>query len=259
MPSETIDGNTIRRVQNALKKGNGAGLKIYDVPCPGLTIRVYKSSASWSIVCRDWKATIGAFANYAADDIPMLRDLVRKARQIKSEGRDPEALIVAFRAERDVALAVARADVTDGIGSTWENVRDAYLAWLAEGHRDRDTLRGYRSALGAVAGGGLEQDFAHLSGTPVVSITTKDLIRVRSNIVKRGKGGNLRQADLTVSALKSCFKWYVNRDDSLINSSPAQLLGKVMERAKEDKDATPDSERTLNQLEVGLLTGRPRP
>jgi hypothetical protein len=254
MATELIDGNTVRRVQNMLKGKGGAKVgKIYDRQSPGLTIRVYKATAAWAIVTRDWKSTIGPFGDYVADDVPMLRDLVRKARQIKSEGRDPEDLLAAFRTERDVALATARADVTHGIGDTWEHVRDAYLAWLAAGHRDKDTTRGYRSALGAVPGGDLEKDFEPVRSKPVVSISTKDLIRVRSNIVKRGKGGLLRQADLTVSALKSCFKWYLNQEDSLIETSPAQLLGKVMERAIEDETASPESERTMNQLEVGML------
>jgi integrase len=75
---------------------------------------------------------------------------------------------------------------------------------------------------------------------------------VRAAIVKRGGGGKLRQADLTVSALKSCFKWYLNTDGATITTSPAQLLSKVMERAAE-KEVDAATERTFTQLEIGIL------
>lgn len=55
MPSELIDGNTLRRVQNMLKgKGSGKVGKIYDVQSPDLTIRVYKATAAWAIVRARW-------------------------------------------------------------------------------------------------------------------------------------------------------------------------------------------------------------
>nr|WP_280819037.1 tyrosine-type recombinase/integrase [Tianweitania sediminis] len=169
---------------------------------------------------------------------------------MKAEGRDPEDLIAAFRKEGDVKLAAERADVAHGIGETWEAVRDAYLAWVLQ-HRNRDTHRGYRSALGAVAGGDLEKDFAPVRGKPIVSVTTKDLVKVRSSIVKRGDGENLRQADLTVSALKSCFKWYLNQPDSLIEASPAESLGKVLERKSEDLEHDENDGQVLTQDEMG--------
>lgn len=149
-------------------------------------------------------------------------------------------------------LATHSAAVTHGIGSTWESVRDAYIDWIYE-HREKETARGYKSALGATKGSVLEKDFAGLAGKPIASITTKDLVRVRSNIVRRGDGEKLRQADLTVSALKSCFKWYVNQPDSELDTSPATTLTKVLERRKEKDVSTSSTERVFTQDEIGLL------
>lgn len=182
----------------------------------------------------------------------MLRSAVTQARQIQKEGRDPKDFFDAFRSERDVELATHRAVVTHGIGSTWESVRDAYIDWIYE-HREKETARGYKSALGATKGSVLEQDFAGLAGKPIASITTKDLVRVRSNIARRGDGEKLRQADLTVSALKSCFKWYVNQPDSELDTSPATTLTKVLERRKEKDVSTSSTERVFTQDEIGLL------
>ena len=250
MASELIDGNTLKRVRNMLRRGE-TGL-IRDSACPGLAIRVWKGVATWSIVARDWKDKIGGVDLFPADEIPALREVVSRARQMRKEGRDGADLLAAYLRERDVKLAADRADVKHGIGESWEEVRDAFLSWAAENRRP-DTARGYRSALGAVEGGPIWRDFEPIRGKPVLSITTKDLVRVRSNVVSRGKGDNLRQADLTVAALKSCFKWYLNQPDSLIETNPAESLGKVMERKKEDGEVEADEGRVLSQDEVGLF------
>lgn len=250
MATEVIDGNTIRRVRGMLKKQDLG--RIRDSSCPGLAIRIYKRRASWVIDTRDWKATIGALEEYTAEDLPLLRELVIRARAVKAEGRDPEPLLEAFRQERDVKLAAERADVEHGIGEAWEDVRDAFLAWVKDNRRP-DTHRGYRSALGAVPNGDLEPDFKYLAGKPIVSITTKDLVRVRSSIVQRGKGEKIRQANLTVSALKSLYSWYINHPDSLLESNPAATLGKAMERRKESIDIDESDRRVFTQEEIGLL------
>lgn len=248
--AETFDGNTIRKVQNMLKRGETGTLR--DGQCAGLAIRVHKSTATWSMITRDGKWTIGPLDFWSAADIPMLRSAVTQARQIQKEGRDPKDFFAALKSERDVELATHRAAVSYGIGSTWENVRDAYIHWIYD-HREKETARGYKSALGATKGSVLEQDFTPLAGKPIASITTKDLVRVRSNIVKRGDGEKLRQADLTVSALKSCFKWYVNQPDSEIEVSPATTLSKVLERKKERGVEVSSTERVFTQDEIGLL------
>lgn len=250
MATELIDGNTVKRVRGMLKHGK-AGL-LRDSACPGLAIRVNKGRATWVISARDWQDRIADFSLFGSEDIGTLREVVSRARQMRKEGRDGADFLVAFVKERDVALAAARTDVSHGIGESWEDVRDAFLTWVGKNRRP-DTARGYRSSLGAVEGGPLAADFEPLHGIPVVSITTKDLVRVRTNITRRGGGEKLRQADLTVAALKSCFKWYLNQAESLIASNPAESLGKVMERKKEEEEVDVEAGRAMSQDEIGLL------
>lgn len=250
MGSEVIDGNTIRRVRNRLKKGE-EGL-IRDSSCPGLAIRIHKKRAAWAIVTRDWRKNLGPLDEYGAEDLPLLRELVVKARATKAEGRDPKPLLDAFRKERDVKLASERADVEHGLGETWEDVRDAFLDWVKD-QLQPDTYRGYRSALGAVPSGPIESDFRHIAGKPIVSITTKDLVRVRSSIIQRGNGEKIRQANATVAIIKSLFRWYVNHPDSLIETNPAASLSKAMERRKDRVDVDESDRRFFTQEELGLL------
>ncbi|MEN3142347.1 hypothetical protein ABDF71_10055 [Ochrobactrum sp. WV_118_8] len=249
MASENLDGNSIRKIQTMLRKGQTGDIR--DSQSPGLSLRAYKTKASWMMIMRDGKWTIAHFEMFAAEDIPALRQLVVEARQLLKEGRDPQELFDAFREQRDVALAKNKAAVSHGIGKTWEEVRNAYLTWASD-HKEKDTVRGYKSALGATSGSVLERDFEPLHGVPVASITTKDLVRVRSNIIERGQGELVRQANLTVAALKACFSWYLNQPDSLIETSPAAQLTKALERAKKVKKS-PEQERTFIQDEIGLL------
>lgn len=250
MATELIDGNTIKRVRGMLKHGKTGMLR--DSACPGLAIRVNKGKATWVIAARDWQDRIADFSLFGSDDVATLREVVSRARQMRKDGRDGADFLAAFVKERDVALAAARTDVSHGIGESWEDVRDAFLVWVGKNRRP-DTARGYRSSLGAVEGGPIWEDFEPIRGMPVVSVTTKDLVRVRTNIVRRGGGDKLRQADLTVAALKSCFKWYLNQPDSLIENNPAESLGKVMERRKEETEVDVEAGRAMSQEEIGLL------
>lgn len=249
MASENFDGNTLRKAQNYLRKDQ-TGL-FRDSQSPGLALRVYKTRASWMMILRDGKWTIAPFEMFTAEDIPALRQLVVEARQLLKEGREPQEMFDAFREQRDVELAKNKAAVVHGIGKTWEEVRDAYLSWAAE-HKEKNTVRGYKSALGATTGSVLERDFEPIHYKPVASITTKDLVRVRTNIVDRGAGDKIRQANLTVAALKACFKWYLNQADALIESSPAEALTKALEKVTKKKKSA-EQERTFTQDEIGLL------
>lgn len=250
MAAEIFDGNTLRRVQNMLKAGRTGILR--DSQAAGLAIRVYKSSASWSLITRDAKWTIAPINLFSGEDIPTLRSLVAEARQLIKDGRDPEKLFEAFRSEKDVKLAAHRTDVSHGVGKTWEEIRDSYLEWVSI-NREKDTARGYRSALGAAKGSALELDFAPLAGRPIASIETGDLAEVRNNIVERGKGQKIRQANLTVSAFKACFKWYANTKGSLLKKSPATDLSSALEKEIKKKTETFEAERTFNQDEIGML------
>lgn len=92
MATERIDGNTLKRVNGILKSRIEA--TIHDAEAAGLAIRTYKSgTASWSIVARDMKIKIADLAMYGVSDLPELRTLVVKVREMKKEGQDPAALV----------------------------------------------------------------------------------------------------------------------------------------------------------------------
>lgn len=245
---ELIDGNTLKRVRTMLKKGQTGEFR--DTACPGLFIRVNQKKATWLIAARDLKLKLGNLDLFGSDDIQGLRELVERMRQLKKEGREPKDMLAEFLRDRDVAMASARTNVAHGLDDDWESVRDRFLAWV-KAHRSKDTHRGYRSALGAVPGGAMEPDFQTVHRKPVKTVTTSDLVRVRDSIVERGAGGNFRQADLTVAALKSMFGWALNK--SIVDQNPAAQLSKVLERPEQNLDFDPEKERVFTQLEIGMV------
>lgn len=249
MATENFDGNTLRKVQTMLRKGQVGILR--DTQAKGLSISVYRTQASWMYRTRDGALTIAPLDMFGADDIPLLRQLVTEAKIQQKEWKSLEDFFEAFRSNKDVRLSKNVAEVGEGIGKIWEEVRDAYLKWAAD-HKEKDTVRGYKSALGATPDSVLAEDFKPLHNKPITSISTRDLVRVRTNIIERGNGLKIRQANLTVAALKSCFKWYLNQPDALIDVSPAETLTKAMERGSQKK-TTAEQERTFSQKEIGLL------
>jgi len=257
MATERIDGNTLKRVNGILKRMTATTIR--DSEAPGLAIRTYASgTASWSIVLRDLKMKIADLAVYGVDDLPALRALVSKVREMRKDGKDAAPLVAAFNRERSVEKAEHHAAVAIGDAMAWETARDKYVLWLKD-HRSEDTYRTYRSALGGNPGSPIEKDFRGLAGKPIASITLNDLVQIRNNIVSRGTKAqpNLRQADFTVSVIKSFFKWVLNQPDVKLASNPARDLSKVMERSKASsksgKAVDADAERSLLQEEIGLI------
>jgi len=255
---EAFDGNTLRKVKTLRKSGKEH--KLYDAHCPGLAIRVYASGrASWSIVTRDWKATIADVESFSADDLPDLREMVRTARRMKADGRDAGAFVKAFVDSRSVAAAEAEANAVSGIGERWEQARDQYLRELLLTNA-KDTHRTYRSALGVVAGSVLEKDFEPLHGKPIASITRDDIIRVKKKIRERGKAkgpdGNLRQANLSLMAMKGFFGWQMGREGNPLTANPAADVPPEKSHRK-GKDSKGDGEakalRAMMQEEIGML------
>lgn len=257
---ERIDGNTLRKVRNWLKEGREE--KVFDEEVAGLAIRTYKSGrASWCILTRDWKHTLADLAVYGADDVPRLREVVSKARQMKADGKDPATFLKSFVGGGSVERAGHDAAVASGEMETWEQARDAYLASLLEDNA-RDTWRSYRSALGAVSGSPLETDFAPLHGKPLLSIEPDDVVAIRDNIHKRGKakgpGAHVRQANASLTVIKAFFAWQMGRRGNPLRSNPAALIPAIKKTAGTGGKAskgigTAAAHRAMNQDELGLV------
>lgn len=253
MPSEHFSGHTLTKVKNLVKKGVAAPVVYRDKDTTGLAIKVTKTGASWYYSTRDANLQIAPFSSFGLDDLGILRELVTELRKESKKGRNLETLIHSFAAGHSVTDSRHLHDVSHGDGVTWEVGRDFYLEWCAA-NRNKDTARGYRSALGATAG--LSEDFAPIHGKPLASIITADLARVRNNIIARGKSGDakgqgIRQADLTVSAIKAAFKYFVNNPNFGVTKNPATELSKSLERPTVIEGS--EKVRALTQIEIGAL------
>jgi integrase len=263
MPAEVIDGNSLRRAANvAAARGD---LMLRDKLTPGLAIRIQKGSAAWFLITRDTRISLGPLGSFGRDKIDLLRETVGKARAMLDRGEDPKPFLRAFATSHNAEKATADADVATGRAMRWEALRDAYLAWAKENRRE-DTYRTYRSALGAVVGSPLESDFEPLVGRPATSISAHDLRLVRNRILKRGQDasrrqvGNVRQATLTLAALKAAFGWAVeNYELTGLTANPSVEVKPVQApkaRAKDDvddEDLANRNRRVLTLEEIGTL------
>lgn len=252
---EHFDGNTIRKARNAAARNEET--KFFDTACSGLAIRIYKSGrASWCILSRDWKATIADLSTFTAEDIPALRGLVPQARFLKKSGKDPSHLVNEFVSRKDADEAGVHADVKSGEAETWDQARDSFLVWVKE-NRAADTHRGYKSSLGAIEKSPLHNDFEPMNGKPLASVTLEDMVIVRENIIERGRqdgSTKIRQANLTVAALKSFWKWQRNRVGNPIPHNPSLELGKAANRKNRlNSSGNANLERALSQKEIGLV------
>lgn len=258
--TEPFDGNTLRKIGGQITRGDADGDVWKDYECVSLQVRVGKTSASWSFKTRDNQVKIADFHAFTKDDVQTLRDLVLQAKALEKEGRAVAPLFAEFVASRSVVEAKAKADVADGRGMLWEDARDLYLAWLKD-NRSKDTYRTYRSALGAARKSQLAECFDPIAGRPLASITTADLAMVRNRINNRGKSGHakgrsIRQADLTVAALKSAWLHFVNEPEVFgigIANVVTDDLRKVRDRVARVESSSGNTERGMNQLELGMF------
>lgn len=251
MPAEIFTGHTFTKIKTQLKKGVSGVVVYRDGVVGGLAVKLTPKGGSWYFSTRVTNIRIAPFESFGLNDLPDLRALVVEIHKQLAQGREVKALVETFAAGAKLPDANNAQAVEYGEGVTWEVARDEYLAWALI-NKNVNTYRGYRSALGVSEG--LRDDFQPIHGKPLASITTADLARVRNNIVQRGrdgtaKGQGIRQANLTVSALKACFKYAINNLGFNLTSNPARDLSKSLDRivySESDQEV-----RALTQLELG--------
>jgi integrase len=255
MPSEYFTGHTLVKIRTIIKKGVDAPLTYRDQRGDGLAVKITRTGASWYYSTREDNRQIAPFNRYTDIHLMDLRHLCSKLRGAKKAGEPLDTLIDTFNNSGSVAEAVAQHDVDHGNGLTWEAGRDLYLEWVRK-NKAADTYRSYRSALGCFA---LAEDFKPIANRPLLSITMQHLAKVRKNITERcyglkarGKSNGVRQAVLTVMALRSCFGHLSNDPDAWVEGHPNPALN--LEKPKETQiNSRRPKTRALTQLEIGAL------
>ncbi|WP_434051014.1 MAG: tyrosine-type recombinase/integrase [Roseibium sp.] len=245
---------------NAAERKNS--LIIRDTACAGLAIRVQGAAAGWYLIDRKRNLKIAPLKAYGVDAIDHLRELVSRARAIDADGGDPATILKEALRSASVEEAEAKAGVKAGEW-TWENLRDTYLDDV-KANKAADTYRGYRSALGAATNSKLAPDFEQVLGKPISLIRPHDIRLVRNSILDRGKNqdgrqvGNVRQANLTLAAFKSCFSWACeNYGLTGLTEDPAHQIKPTQKPRKRVEDIKAEelelARRPLTQLELGKL------
>lgn len=263
MSSSLFDGNTLKSVAAlyARKDGTKPTPRIYrDTGQSGLIISAGKTGAAWKISTNSLNRSLGDFALYDKDDLPKLRKMVALCIAEHKAGRSIEAIIEYFKVHKDLERSKAEQDVVSGKGMKWPEARDAFIKWAYD-NLAKPTVDGYKSALGACPRSVYEPDFRALCEMPLASIRLGDLSRVRESIVDRGKEGQLkgtglRQADLTVAALRSAFTFFCAKNTTFgLQDNHALGLSNVLEREQKDKkdDDADDGLRAMSQLELGAF------
>lgn len=251
MPKEVFSKLTFNKVASRCRSRVNNVLKLRDSDCPGLAIFSGPAGASWYLATRDRNLQIASFENFSYEDLPKLRTFVEHVRSEIKKGNDPSILIKAFGSGKSHADAGSLHDVAHNGGLIWEAARDMYLDFVLQ-HKNKNTFRSYKSALGT---GALSADFSVISGMPLTSITSSDLIEVRDTIVERGlsgrgKGACIAQANASVAAMKSAFKYFLNhRKVFKILTNPASDLADT--DARDPYGFKLKGNRPLRQIEIG--------
>ena len=255
---EFFDGNTLRRARRAVEKKETITFK--DISCPGLAIRVQNGTAGWYLIDRKFKRRIDALGAFSTEDLPHLRGIVSRARAIAKEGGDPGP-ILRHAVTSDTPEEAENAAAVKAGAWVWEDLRDAWLATI-KANNPETTYTSYRSNTGAVPGGALEPDLAHIAGKPVVAITAHDIRRVRNSILERGKDENgrqvshVRQANHVLSNIRKAFRWGCEHYElSGLEQNPGREVEdfKLPKKLEVELKAEKPEKRPLTQLEVGKV------
>lgn len=138
----------------------------------------------------------------------------------------------------DVESAEREAKRIAGIGWTWDQLVDAYLADV-KSRRAFDTWASYKTALTL-------EDLKPLRGKLLSLIEPDDIRKVRDSILRRGKE---RMARSCMQQIKAAMAWAVEQPDSGLKRSPATEV-KIMMPGR-----TPTVEEARAALAQGYAGG----
>lgn len=208
-------------------------IEIADTRVPGLSIRVRRESAVWSLRGRlGPKQTTWRIADVASMTAPSkARERATEARSLLARGVDPADWL----REQEHGGAVERTFDPEKDGWTWEEAREKFLAFIKK-HRAEATHRDYKYTLHGA-------DLKSWDGKLVRSIGKNDVKKLQDAIAARGK---TVQATHTLRIVKVMFGWVAERGGSGIDESPAATV-KPLESGKAESGRVP------TPAEIGAL------
>lgn len=208
-------------MQSALAAAKrGDDVEYRDTETPGLSLRVHRGRCYWYWTRRDGKTKIAEMKAFKPDEVDFLRTLIPKMRVMRAEGKDPSMIVHEVLAgDRDIKSAEEKAGVKLGEW-TWENLRDRYLEHVQKTLKAK-THQGHRNALAHMDGSKLANDFEPITGRPIRSITSKQLLAVVNSILERG---HYDQARLTHAALRGAFKWGFIQEEAKLEMNVSLMV-----------------------------------
>ena len=220
----------VGNVREALTK---AGLKVLarrvgqveeevrDAACPGLSVRVRKREAVWTLRGRlvgkqsTWR--IGSITDGALGDPKEARRRAEEAKRLLARGIDPAEWL---RAEENGGEAVRTGNPARD-GWLWPEAVEAFLGDKAR-TRSPKTIIDYRKTLSAPAMRG------KFDGRPLKGITAADLRAVIDPVAKAGK---VAQANHILRVVKSLLSWSTQQGASgIADTVPATVTVKPKEQ-----------------------------
>ncbi len=260
MATEVITKTTINRLRRRAKRGESR--EVRDLIQAGLSIRLTGRRLSWycrfstPAVAPDGQKSRTAHPICSVDACPdpvRMRQVVAAGRAALQDGRDP---LAAIRTALAQALKLPETRVAGAPSiSTWDfdtfrkEFKNDPPSWLRG-----PTAESYYKAMS-------RKQIGNMYDKRLVEITPQDIRDVRDSIRARGK---IRQAALTVQALKTAFEWAAESDRSRYSgltedtNPAAEVTTKQRKRKRTKEDAIAAAKRVTINADGNIVIDNPK-
>jgi integrase len=214
-----------------------------DPSTPGLTIRIRKKEAAWTLKAR----LLGKFTTRSIGPVGLVtwtdaKERAQAAKDLMKRGIDPAPTL----AEALLNGEIVRTGDIEKDGMTWVEGRDDFLEWAKNGGVAPRTYRDYRDTLIDVE----TKDFrVWESGKLCKHIKPNDVRGIMETIFKRSRS----QSHHKLRVVKSCFSHLAGKSDSGIDVSPARDVAPIKISKQEKNAAGTKLGRLLSPEAIGKL------
>lgn len=204
--TEEITRPTLKRLAAMVGKEEA---EVGDARCPGLSVRVRRTGAAWTLRGRlvgkqsTWR--VGSIADL--QDPKAARERADGAKRLLSRGVDPADWL----REQQAGGPILRTGDREKDGWLWPDAVAAFLEAKAK-NRSSKTITDYRNALNAPDVRGVFDE------RPMRSITARDIRRLVEGIDGKGKTS---QANHVLRVVKALFSWCTQQSLSGIADTPS--------------------------------------